>query len=180
MTADQMARSDGRLWNAVRVLGWGGLVGLLLLPLVAMQFTDEVDWTPGDFIVAGVMLGSVGAAFELAARARSWAYRGAAAAAIVAAFLLTWSNLAVGFIGDGDHPVNLLCFGIVLAALLGGLLVRFRAAGMAVVMLAPAAGQVVLGAVAFAGGETAAGRAAVLLTGLWLASALLFRRAARG
>lgn len=29
---------------------------LLLVPLVAMQFTDEVDWGGGDFVVAGGLL----------------------------------------------------------------------------------------------------------------------------
>ena len=36
---------------------------LLLVPLVAMQFTDEVNWGPLDFVVAGVLLLSTGFIF---------------------------------------------------------------------------------------------------------------------
>ena len=35
---------------------------LMLTPAVAMQFTDEVNWTVGDFIFAALMFGSVGLA----------------------------------------------------------------------------------------------------------------------
>ena len=41
---------------------------VLSLPLVAMQFTDEVVWTLWDFIVVGVLLTAIGVAIELALR----------------------------------------------------------------------------------------------------------------
>ena len=44
-----------------RWLMWGGLAGLLALPAVAMRFTDEVQWGPEDFLVMGIMFGTVGA-----------------------------------------------------------------------------------------------------------------------
>ena len=43
--------------GVVRWLVWGGAAALLLLPLVAMQFTEEVQWTWHDFVIMGVMLG---------------------------------------------------------------------------------------------------------------------------
>ena len=43
-----------------------GVALVLLLPLVAMQFTDEVVWTLWDFIVVGVLLTAIGVAIELA------------------------------------------------------------------------------------------------------------------
>ena len=44
------------------------LAGLiLLLPLVAMQVSDQVDWDETDFIVMGIMLFGACGAFELAA-----------------------------------------------------------------------------------------------------------------
>ena len=45
-----------------------GVALVLSLPLVAMQFTDEVVWTLGDFIVVGVLLTVIGVAIELALR----------------------------------------------------------------------------------------------------------------
>ena len=67
------------------------------LPAVAMLFTGEVDWGPGDFLAMGAMLLVACSACELAARllARP-AHRVAAFVAIAAAFLLTWAELAVG------------------------------------------------------------------------------------
>ena len=38
---------------------------LLLIPLIAMQFTDEVDWKPFDFVVMGILLLSTGLLCEL-------------------------------------------------------------------------------------------------------------------
>lgn len=40
---------------------------LLLLPLLAMQFTNEVVWDLADFIVAGVLLFGTGLTYKLAA-----------------------------------------------------------------------------------------------------------------
>ena len=44
------------------------LTGMLLLPLVAMQFTVEVTWAPGDFVAAGKLLFGAGMAYMLAPR----------------------------------------------------------------------------------------------------------------
>ena len=43
-----------------------GAVLALSLPLVAMQFTDEVVWGVADFLVVGVLLTAVGVTLELA------------------------------------------------------------------------------------------------------------------
>lgn len=70
---------------------------LLLVPLIAMQFTDEVAWTLGDFVVMGALLAGAGLAYELATRKiGSTAYRIAVGVAVVAGFLLAWALLAVG------------------------------------------------------------------------------------
>ena len=170
-----------------RPILWSIPVALLLLPAVAMQFTDEVDWNAFDFIFATVMFGSVGLVVELTVRSsRSIAFRAAVALALAAAFLILWINGAVGIIGDEDNPANLM-FGAVLAvALLGSLAALFRAPGMAIAMFAAAVAQLAVGVIALVGGM-AEGPAAPydvigstgFLGGMWLVSGLLFRKAAR-
>ena len=171
-----------------RALGWGAAVLLLLAPFVAMQVTDEVRWGPLDFAVAGVLIGGAGLLFELAVRASaSRAYRAAAALAVLTAFLLIWSNLAVGVIGDEDDPANLMFAGVLAVAGVGGIAVRFRARGLALVLAATAGVQALVGAVALAmrwGSEGPAwpwdvAGASAAFTCMWLAAAGLFALAAR-
>lgn len=56
------------LINGWRIAGWGSLLALLTLPALAMQMTNEVNWTAGDFIFAAILLGLVGTVVELALR----------------------------------------------------------------------------------------------------------------
>jgi hypothetical protein len=64
------AGGSGRGSLPWRTIGWGSAVALLLLPFIAMQLGGTgVNWSLTDFIVFGVMLGSVGGAFEVAVRA---------------------------------------------------------------------------------------------------------------
>jgi hypothetical protein len=78
---------------------------ILLLALVAMQITDEVDWSLADFAFAGTLLGGSGLLLELAARRPgSIAYRAAATAIGVAAIVL----------GEADDAPGLVLFGGVL------------------------------------------------------------------
>ena len=72
---------------------------ILLLPLLAMQFTDEVVWDLADFVVAGALLFGTGLTYELiAGKGGNFAYRAAVGVAAAAALLLVWVNLAVGII----------------------------------------------------------------------------------
>ena len=73
---------------------------LLLIPLIAMQFTDEVKWTLLDFIVAGVLLISTGLIFDLVMRkVKNLNYRIAISLAILILLFLIWAELAVGLFG---------------------------------------------------------------------------------
>ena len=126
-----------RNWAWVRPIAWGGAAALVLLPLVAMQFTREVNWTVGDFLFAAMLIGGVGLALELAVRiSPNWSYRAGAALGLAAGFLLIWANGAVGYIGSEDNPYNLLFVGVVAIAFAGSLISVFRAQGMAFAMLA--------------------------------------------
>ena len=76
------------------------IAALLLVPLVAMQFSDEVRWTLSDFAVAGLLLLATGLLIELVLRKiKNVSYRNIAIALILLAFLLTWIELAVGIFG---------------------------------------------------------------------------------
>ena len=74
---------------------------LLLIPLLAMKFTDdEVKWTAVDFITAGVLLFGTGLMCELVMRkVRTLRYRIAICVAILVALFLVWAELAVGLFG---------------------------------------------------------------------------------
>ena len=176
-----MAAIDGggQLGKRVRIAGWGAAGCLLLLPWVAMHFTEEVDWGPEDFVFAAVLIVGVGVALELAVRlSRNLAYRAGAAAALAAVFLMTWANAAVGIIGAVNNPINAIFPAIVLVALLGSVIARFRARGMAIAMAVAGGAQLVAVAI----GLTQDVRGA-LLSGifvlLWATSAALFATAAR-
>jgi hypothetical protein len=161
---------------------------ILLLPLVAMQFTDEVVWDETDFAVMGAMLFGACSAYELAARRTgNTAYRAAVGVAVVAAFILVWINLAVGIIGSEDNPANLMYGGVLAVGILGALIVRFQPNGMARALGATALAQALVGMIALIAGLGSTGAnwpaPIVFLTGffaaLWLVSAWLFRQAAR-
>ncbi len=174
-----MTVMTGQRSNRIRVAAWSAAAGLVALPLVAMQFTQEVDWTPSDFAFAAAMIGGVGIAFELAVRtSASAAYRIAAGLALLAAFLLVWINLAVGIIGSEDNAANLLFAGVLAVAIGGTAAARARAAGMRRAMIATTAAQVAVFVVALVAGFGFIGPITVLFAGLWLASAWLFGRAA--
>ncbi|MEM8901957.1 MAG: hypothetical protein AAGC85_27870 [Bacteroidota bacterium] len=73
---------------------------ILLIPLIAMQFTEEVNWTIGDFMVAGALLLGFGLLFDLAIRLiKKSRYRVLIIIAILILFLLVWAELAVGLFG---------------------------------------------------------------------------------
>ncbi len=73
---------------------------LLLIPFIAMQFTEEVQWTLSDFVVAGVLLLGTGLLCELAIREiKSVKYRIVACSVLVVGLLLIWAEMAVGIFG---------------------------------------------------------------------------------
>lgn len=73
---------------------------ILLVPLVAMQFSDEVNWSPADFVIAGALLVGTGLVFEFVVRKIANPRRRLILGSIlVLAFLLIWADLAVGIFG---------------------------------------------------------------------------------
>jgi hypothetical protein len=91
--------------SAVRVAL--GVALILSLPLVAMLFTDDVVWSLGDFIAAGVLLVTIGVALELAVRKA-----GNLAAALGSAAV----GIAAAVLGEADDAPGLVLLGILLIA----------------------------------------------------------------
>jgi hypothetical protein len=165
-------------------------VAILLIPLVAMQFTHEVNWTASDFLVMGVLLFGAGLTYVLIARMGNNAtYRMAAAVGVAAGLLLVWANLAVGLVGSEHNPANLLYGSVLAVALIGAFAARFRPLGMSNAMFAASLTYVVVTVIALfiwtptgAGAEPQAHMVNVVVANavfaaIWAVSGLLFRRA---
>ena len=80
-----------------RLSAWAVIVaGLLLIPLTAMQFTEEVDWTLTDFIAMAALLFGAGLVYVPATRKADIRRRLATGIAVAAGFIYLWAELAVG------------------------------------------------------------------------------------
>jgi hypothetical protein len=182
-----------------RLTAWGLVAAfILLIPLVAMQFTEEVNWGLFDFVFMGALLFGTALTYELVARkGGTIAYRAAVGVACAAGLLLVWMNAAVGIIGDG--PVNLLYFGVLAVGFIGAFIARFQPRGMSRALFATALAQMLVPLIAL--GMWNAGWQDLLMdpssphppfhpgvpqvlvlnaffAALWIASGLLFRHAA--
>lgn len=178
---------NGDSWrgSSWRKAAWCAAVGVLLLPLLAMQFTNEVNWTLSDFVFAAILLFGALGAYEVAAgKSDDTAYRAGAGVAISALLLLSWSNAAVGITDSGADFY--IFFGVPAVAIGGAIIARFRSRGMAIAMVATALAQSLIAVIALAAGIVPAFNSAFEILGitgffvaLFLGAALLFRRAAR-
>ncbi len=73
---------------------------LLLIPFIAMQLTEEVNWTFFDFIVMGTLLILTGSILEVVLRkVTQTKYRILICGIAILGFLLVWAELAVGIWG---------------------------------------------------------------------------------
>lgn len=84
-----------------RVIGiLAAVATVLLIPIIAMQFTNEVAWSLSDFIIAGILLLGTGLACEFALRTvKKKGQRFLICGIILALLALVWVELAVGIFG---------------------------------------------------------------------------------
>ncbi len=173
----------GHNWlNGWRIAGWGAALALLALPAIAMQFTDEVHWTPLDFGFAAVLLLALGTGLEIAIRLGGRTPKGLGIAiASVAGFLTLWANFAVGFIGAESEPVNTGFTLLVIGGVLLSLLVRFHPGAVRWIMAVIAMGQPLLGVAALwmMPGHAVEWGVLLVFAAIWSAAALCFHRAHR-
>ena len=82
------------------------VICILFIPLIAMQITDEVNWTITDFIIAGSLLIGTGLLSEIVMRKiKNINFKMGLIAVILIILILIWIELAVGifetpFAGD--------------------------------------------------------------------------------
>jgi hypothetical protein len=172
--------------SAVRIVLGTALI--LLLPLLAMQFTDDVVWTLMDFATAGALLVAAGLMYEVGARkAGNNVYRAAVGVTVLTVLFLVWSSLAVGLIGAEGDPADLMYAGVIAVLIVGTIVARFEARGMARALLATAAAQALVAVIALIAGKQHSPDGSVyqilgvngMFIMLFLGSAWLFRYSAR-
>jgi len=74
---------------------------LLLIPLIAMQFTHEVDWSIADFVIMGILLSVSGISCEFFLRkVKNIKIRIVLCGAILLIFFLICAELAVNVFGS--------------------------------------------------------------------------------
>ncbi|MCB0496908.1 MAG: hypothetical protein KDC79_12290 [Cyclobacteriaceae bacterium] len=75
----------------------GLVILLMLIPFIAMQFTNEVNWSLMDFVVMGLLLTGMAVLIEMTLRiVKTTPKRVILVVAILSLFLLIWVELAVG------------------------------------------------------------------------------------
>ena len=73
---------------------------LLIIPLIAMNFSNEVNWRFFDFVVAGILLIGTGLTFEFILRKmKSLRFKILFGISLLMVLILTWAELAVGILG---------------------------------------------------------------------------------
>jgi hypothetical protein len=161
-----------------------GTILLLLVPYVAMQFTNEVNWSPADFIIMGALLFAIGFSFVLATRfVSNIVYKIAISFALGSTFLMVWSNLAVGLIGGGAHWGNFMYMGVLAVGIIGTILSRLTPGGIEWTMYGMSFTFVLIAAIAlFANMQEYPGSSVLEIIGvngffalLYAVSGLLFR-----
>jgi hypothetical protein len=166
------------------------IVALLIIPLIVVQFTSEVNWDLTDFLLAGSVLFCVALAYELIARkSNKTIYRVAFATGLLGALLLFWVNGAVGIIGNENQTANLLYGAVFVVGLIGSLISKFKPLGMSytlyivaiIQMLVPTTALIVWPPTTISWSPSIFGVFALsgFFALLFVISAMLFRQASR-
>lgn len=170
----------------------GITVAILAIPLIAMQFSTEVQWDSFDFVVMGTLIAGTGFAYQLISQAsKKLSYKIAVGIAVLTSLLLLWVTLAVGIINSEDTPVNLLYILAPLLGAVGAALAYLKPRGMAIAAYVTA-GYVfcipfiasILGGLSIGHPDTHPGIDQVFVlngvfAALYLMSGLFFRKATR-
>lgn len=159
---------------------------VLLIPLVIMLFSTEMNWSVMDYIIVWLLLFSSGLTYRLVTRKkRTVAFKAAIALAVITGLLMMWVNLGVGIFGSGPNPVNLSYAVVLTIGLFGSIIARFKPRGMALTLYIMAIANTLLTVFAFIYNSyvpTEENVMQILMINfffivMWTASGLLFRNA---
>lgn len=76
-------------------------LSFLLVPLVAMNFTNEVNWGPYDFLIAAVLLGGMALLLDIILRkTNNSPKRWLLGLGVFLVVVLLWAEMAVGLFGS--------------------------------------------------------------------------------
>lgn len=77
------------------------VLALLAIPFIAMQFTNEVNWSIADFVIAGILLLGTALLIDYTLqKVTSKKHRLLICGAILLLLFLLWAELAVGIFGS--------------------------------------------------------------------------------
>jgi hypothetical protein len=157
-----------------------GALAVWMVPLVASQFVEDWHWGVGGFVFVYVLFFATGMAYALIAKKMNiWAYKVGVGLALVTGFAFGWSNMVQ--VADSGHPENLVYYSVLVVGIVGALLARLHARGLAYTLFAMAATLVLIVVVLPSGAppdlarNMAIGHGAYVV--LLIASGLLFRHA---
>ena len=157
-----------------------GALAVLMVPLVASQVVEGWHWGPGGFVMAYVLFFATGMAYALIARKMgAWSYKAGVGVALVAGFALGWSNMVQ--VADSGHPENLVYYSVLAVGIVGALLARLQARGLAWTLFAMAATLALIAVILPSGAPPDMARRMAIGHGvhvvLFIASGLMFRHA---
>ena len=157
-----------------------GALAVWMVPVVAAQFVKDWHWGVGGFVRVYVLFFLTGMVYAVIARKmRAWAYKAGVGVALVAGFVLGWSNMV--HVADSENPANLWYYSVLVMGFVGACLARLRAPGLARTLFVMAATLALIsmmlpsGAPAYLARNMAIGHAVNVV--LFTASGLLFRHA---
>ncbi|HMQ08472.1 MAG TPA: hypothetical protein PKC30_14320 [Saprospiraceae bacterium] len=157
---------------------------ILLIPFVAMQFNSEVQWSPFDFMIAGLLIFGTGLLLLWGMRhGNLLLYRIAIGFSILSVLFMIWANLSIGLVGSGPNIANVLYVLTWIIFISGTFYFQFNPKGMAFTMFASSFSVCIIAGIALMAGIQHSPVSSVseiigvngLFAGLLLISGFLYR-----
>jgi hypothetical protein len=157
-----------------------GALAVLMVPLVASRVVEGWNWSAGSFVFVYVLFFGTGMVYAVIARKMgAWSYKAGVGVALVAGFALGWSNMVQ--VADSGHPENLVYYSVLAVGVVGALLARLEARGLARTLFVMAATLALIAVILPSGAPPDMARRMAIGHGvyvvLFIASGLMFRHA---